>query len=169
MLVFAALAITSCGEKKKEAVLEFTLTYDELAHMCPPTTNVIKVDNAHSGQYVMQTDSLNVYSQTFIGTMGDVSKMAFSTITLTGFVKAKSTLSNGAMVVSIEDGQGNHFDYGSVTCKQTVKEIGVWTPFTLTVPLKKESMNPNNIVKIYGWNYDSKDATYFDDVTYTFN
>ena len=169
LLVIIVLFFTACKKKAKQNIaLKYTMIFDELAHMYPPSSNIIKLNNAHSGQYVLITDTLNVYSQTFASKLSDISTKPITKVSVSGFIMAPSNLSNGAIVVSIEDSKGKHFEYGSITCKQFVKQNNVWEPFTIELPIKAASSKPDNIVKIYGWNYDSKDVTFFDDLTVTF-
>lgn len=166
LTTFAALTIilVSCGESKKDALLEFNISFDELAHYLPNDGSIIKNSDSHSGIYCLMADSTHVFNAVFESKIQDLTNKEIKKITVEGFVKPKSENSKGCFVISIQDPVGNATDWAGFEISQVAKTLGEWAPFKIELEPKPESKNPESLLKIYGWSNNSSDETYFDDI-----
>lgn len=168
ILVISINFITSCSiADEGNPVTEFELNYDVIAHYSGENASLIKTDLAKTGNYCVQTDSSILYSSGYISKLKDLDKQIPNKISVEGYFMTKSNINDGAFVISVENPNAELISYQIAKTSELVKQNGEWTQFNLVLELDSLSNNPENILKLYGWN-QGKDKTFYDDIKVKF-
>ena len=167
LCVSICLFSVSCRKsdnKSANAVLEYNISFDELVHYLPPNGPIVKNEKAHSGIYCLMSDSTHVYNAVFESKLQDIGNKSINKVIVEGYIKQSSVNAKGCFVISVQDPTGKATDWAGSEIKKDAKSTDGWMPFKMEVPLKPESKNPDAIIKLYAWNNNSSDQTFFDDI-----
>ncbi|MFN4854390.1 MAG: hypothetical protein ACK5JC_08235 [Bacteroidota bacterium] len=158
----------SCGKKQETFNnKEYHIQFDELVHFVKNHPSLIKTNDARSGKYCVYTDAKVPYGIDYCMNVADLLPNPPKTIVVEGYGKTVSAGAKAAYVISLENPQNQIQAYEAIDVKKFIKKPGEWSAFKLVLPLKPQLLDPNNLIKIYGWNF-GQDAVMFDDLSIRF-
>jgi hypothetical protein len=131
-----------------------------------PPSNLIICNDAITGRFVCNLNSINPYSSTFNMKSENLLRRDFTEIVVSGYIKVLSKGAKPMFCLELKDSTNNCIEYLSEAFSD--ERVNEWVYCEYTVPLdEKDRLNKTFLYRIYGLN-SAKETTLLDDLCVEF-